>query len=230
VHAAGGVAIEVDVRLGLAAGRQRQRGAVAARRRGQASERLRADADLIAPRNPHAGRRHPAQGVERPQHGVEHADRLRLLVHRGVEVKRRARRGHDLAIRRAHHDVPAIDPRPVQRGEMRQHRPAGDRMEDLRQRGSEARAGPGGRQHEHPRARTGHAGAGGVSPLRAHSTPPGRLPTTPRAMNRTESAKAAGAATPAELKKSQNAAWLVPRPFTVTGRSMTSRMSGMKAK
>ena len=88
---------------------------------------------------------------------------------------------------------------------------AGDGMEDLGLRRPEPGAGPGRRQHEHPRSRRRHAerdsgslragaGAGtvgGVRPLRAHSSPPGRLPTMPSATNSTDRANAAGAATPA---------------------------------
>ena len=62
------------------------------------------------------------------------------------------------------------------------------------------------------RAGAGAGAVGGVRPLRAHSTPPGRLPTTPRATNSTDRANAAGSATPAASKKSTNAAWLVPSP------------------
>ena len=66
--------------------------------------------------------------------------------------------------------------------------------------------------------------------LTTYSSAPGRLPTMPSATNSTDSAKAAGAARRRVPKNQTNAAWLVPMPLKVTGSSITSRMSGMKAK
>src|SRR5437870_4917757 len=70
----------------------------------------------------------------------------------------------------------------------------------------------------------------GETPFAAYRTPPGRLPTIPSATNRTESAKAGALSTPARAKNHTNAAWLVPRPLTVTGSNMTRRMIGTNAK
>ena len=51
----------------------------------------------------------------------------------------------------------------------------------------------------------------------AYRTPPGRLPTTPSAMNSTDRAKAAASGTPTCAKTQTNAAWPVPSPLNVIG-------------
>ena len=52
----------------------------------------------------------------------------------------------------------------------------------------------------------------------------------PSATKSTDSAKASESGVPNRPNNRTNAAWLVPIPLTVTGRSITSRISGTNAK
>ena len=142
----------MDVRLGLAAGRQGQRRAVAARGLGQAGERLRPDADLIAPRDPDARRRARA--------GAPRAGGARRRACRSASAARGSwRRGRATRTRRRPpRDRPAGPRRASDRSTGRCRaarwasigRPATG-WSTLALRRAEPGSRPGGRQHEHPR-------------------------------------------------------------------------------
>ena len=119
----GRIAIEMDVRFGFAAGRQRQRDGGAAGCASQAGDGLRPDADLIAPGDPDAATACRARTAAR---GRSTASSMpvgrRLVVDGRLEAEARGLRRHRLAIDRPDHDVPAIDPGAVERGQVREHR------------------------------------------------------------------------------------------------------------